>query len=147
MFDNTDNTQKSTVDGSAMIRTGYDPTQLTGADQLRSKMHQAMMINPSSCNEKNINAYAKMAGELKAQTVLFKHESKQRLEAARNAFNFRNAQWQHVQGAARLEAQYQASEARNLQGMSETLLQLGVTQEQHSGFSKHLDTAERMMKF
>jgi hypothetical protein len=130
-----------------MIRTGYDPKQIIGADELRSKIHQALVLNPHAVSEANINAYAKMSGQIRGATELLKRESKQRLETARAALNARNVLWQHAQQAAALETQYQQGEARNLQQMSGRLIDLGITQEQHSGFSSHLDIAERVMKF
>lgn len=133
---------------SAIIKSGYDVHSLAGdTEKLKPTFQNALHINSlKDANETNIRQAAKDAGALKGLLTNFKHYSRQQLEVARNALQLRQAAMNHQQQAAGLELQWEQGTARHLQGMSDKLLQLGIVEENHTGFTQYCDTADRLLK-
>ncbi|XAI95703.1 hypothetical protein [Dolichospermum phage Dfl-JY23] len=148
MFGDKHSHDSNGSNSTAIIKSGYDVTALAGnANMLKNTFHQALHISDiKKCDEKQIRQASKDAGALKGLLTNFKHFSRQKLEVARNALALRNAALNHQRQAAGLELQYQQGTDRHLQAMSDTLLQLGIVEETHTGFTQYCDTADRLLK-
>ncbi|QLF85119.1 hypothetical protein [Nostoc phage YongM] len=133
---------------SSIIKSGYDVTKLAGnTELLKSTFHNALNVpNVKECTEERIHQASKDAGTLRGLNVMFKNYSRETLNVAKAALGLRNTALNHQKQAANLELQWQQGTSRHLQGMSETLLQLGITQKSHEGFTTYCDTADRLLR-
>ncbi|AND75625.1 hypothetical protein [Nostoc phage A1] len=148
MFGDNHSHNASNTSGSAIIKSGYDVTSLAGdTELLKPTFQNALKIGSlKDATEKSIYQAAKDAGTMRGLGVMFKNYSREKLNVAKAALGLKNAAMAHQKQAANLELQWEQGTARHLQGMSETLLQLGITQENHTGFTTYCDTADKLLK-
>jgi hypothetical protein len=133
---------------SEIVKSGYDIKQgLQELSKLKSEFNQALRLDPADCNEETLNRYANAEGQIRGFNVIAKRVSKQKLNAARAMNQTHQIMWQHAQGAAQLELQWQQTVARNLEQMSEKLLDMGTVQQSHAGFAEYVDTADRIITY
>jgi len=125
------------------LSTGYKlglPTKQTN----RAIITKALTMG-NKPTQKNVEAFAKEEGRLKATVELFKRESKERLGVANQSIALETAAWQHLQAAAGVESRYQQLTANNVQNLSPKLLDMQTTQAQHSGYTELINVAAEMV--
>ena len=149
MFGDKDDSSlaSSSGKGSEILKSGYNPTQIKGTEKLRSEFSQALDLDPEQAKEGTIKEFAKKHGKYKAMAANVKRLSEEKLGAAKGMHQVYDAVLDHVQKATDLELEWQGSTQEFLEAMSPKLLDLEVGQEQHSGFTEYLDTADRLLKF
>lgn len=134
--------------GSEIIRSGYNvKEQLQDLGTVRTKFQDALTLRDSDCNEATLDKYANIEGQVRGFNAIAKRVSKQKLNAARAISQTHQIMWQHAQSATQMEIQWQQTAARNLEQMSEKMLDMSTTQQSHSGYAQHLDTADRMITY
>lgn len=141
-------TSGGSSNGSSIIKSGYDTkNQLDGLSNLKSLFSEALMLRPEDCNEATLEKYSNMEGKVRGFNALVKRVSKQKLNTARAIGQTHQLMWQHAQNAAQQEIQWQQTAARNLEQMSEKMLDMNTVQQSHAGFTKYLDTADRIITY
>jgi len=133
--------------GSSILKSGYDSTQVKGAGKLRGDFTKSLDLNPEQAKESNIKEAAKDHGKYKALAHNVKRLSTEKLGAATGIHQVYDAVMTHAVGAAKLELGWQQTTQRGLEELSPLLLDMDVHQEQHSGFAEYLDKADRLLKF
>jgi len=133
--------------GSSILKSGYDPTQVKGAGQLRTQFTKALDLDPEQAKEGTIKEAAKQNGKYKALAHNVKRLSTEKLGAATGIHQVYDAVMTHAVGAAKLELGWQQTTQRGLEELSPLLLDMDVHQEQHSGFAEYLNTADKLLKF
>lgn len=133
---------------SSIIGSGYEAGGLVkqfGA--LRTKFQNALTISDSDATVAVIEANAKLEGQYRGFNSLLKRASKQKLAAARAISNTYNSYWQHAQSAAQLELGWRQSTARNLEQMSEKLIDLGTVEASHNGYAQYSNVADKLISY
>lgn len=146
--DNNESAIASTSgNGSEILKSGYNPTQIKGTQKLRSEFSLALDLDPLEAKEGAIKEYAAKHGKYKAMAATVKRLSAEKLGAAKAMHQVYDSVLDHAQKATDLELEWQGSTQEFLEAMSPKLLDLEVGQEQHSGFTEYLDTADRLLNF
>ena len=134
--------------GSDIIKSGYDiKGQLQDLPKLKQDFSQALKLESSDCNEETLDKYANIEGQVRGFNAIAKRVSKQKLNAARAIGQTHQILWQHAQSATQQEMQWQQTAARNLEQMSEKMLDMGVIQNSHAGFTEYVDTADKIVTY
>lgn len=134
--------------GSDIIKSGYDvKNQLQDLSKLKQEFTQALKLEAGDCNEATLDRYANIDGQVRGFNAIAKRVSKQKLNAARAIGQTHQILWQHAQNATQQEIQWQQTSARNLEQMSEKMLDMGTVQQSHAGFSHYVDTADKMITY
>lgn len=134
--------------GGSIVQSGWSIEDSVGnLSKMRDDFASCLELDPDNISVEGVYAAAEMEGEYRGYNEIYKRQSKQQLNAARAVKKQYDAEFQHINQAAQLENQWQQSTARNLQKLSGTLIDLGVTQRQHDGFSAYLDEADRMIQY
>ena len=137
----------SNGNGSSILKSGYDPTQVKGAGKLRKDFTKALDLDPEQAKEGNIKEAAKQHGKYKALAHNVTRLSKEKLGAAEGLNQVYEAVMGHAVGAARQELKWQQTTQKGLEELSPLLLDMDIHQEQHSGFAEYLDKADKLLKF
>lgn len=147
MFGENNELTASTNNGSEILKSGYNPTQIKGTQKLRTEFSQALDLDPEQAKKGVIKEYATKHGKYKAMAATVKRLSDEKLGAAKGMHQVYDAVLEHVEKATDLELEWQGSTQEFLEAMSPKLLDLEVGQEQHAGFNEYLDVADRLLKF
>ena len=145
--DNDSAITSSSGNGSSILKSGYDATQVKGAGKLRGDFTKALDLDPEQAKESNIKEAAKQNGKYKALAHNVKRLSTEKLGAATGIHQVYDAVMTHAVGAAKLELGWQQTTQRGLEELSPLLLDMDIHQEQHSGFAEYLDKADKLLKF
>lgn len=145
--DNDSAITSSSGNGSSILKSGYDPTQIKGAGKLRGDFTKALDLDPEQAKESNIKQAAKDHGKYKALAHNVKRLSTEKLGAAEGINQVYDAVMVHAVGAAKQELKWQQTTQRGLEELSPLLLDMDIHQEQHSGFAEYLDKADKLLKF
>ncbi|QVQ57057.1 hypothetical protein ELBI_52 [Anabaena phage Elbi] len=149
MFGETYKHNSSGSNGNnSIIKSGYDVTSLgANAEKLKATFHDALAIRDiRDANEESTYQYTQDAGALNGLATQFKHWSKAKIKTGQAALRLRQAVLGHQQQAAQLEIGWEQSGARHLQQMSDKLIQLGIVENDHKGFTQYCDVADRLLK-
>ncbi|AND75533.1 hypothetical protein [Nostoc phage N1] len=148
MFGETINVTPNDSSSGSIIKSGYNVTNLgANAEKLKTTFQDALNIRDiKDANEKSTYQYTQDAGALNGLALQFKHWSKAKIKTAQAALRLRQAVLGHQQQAAQLEIGWEQSSARHLQQMSDKLIQLGVVENDHKGFTQYCDVADKLLK-
>ena len=148
MFNNNVNSSGSGSNGGTIVQSGYKVGgELRGIGKLREEFADALTLDNDDVTVDTINKFAEKEGMYRGYNALLKRVSKQKLNAARAIGQSYNIAWQHAQGAAQQEIQWRQTTARNLEQMSEKLIDLGVVEKSHGGFATYLDEADKLVGY
>ncbi len=148
-----DNNDKAIVQtdsnrGGDIIKSGYDPMQVKGSSELRTKFAKTLDFNPKSdSKESTVRSTARTHGEYRGMAEMAKRASQEKLAAGQAILDVYGIALDHANQAASLELQWQQRTQKGLEALSPKLLDMGVHQEQHAGFAEYCNMADQHLKF
>jgi hypothetical protein len=133
---------------SGIVKSGYDvDASIQGFGKLRKDFAESLKMNPEDITEDKILQNAEMEGKARGFLSMYKRGSAQKLKVAQALVQTYGAAWQHSQQAAGLENQWRQTTARNLEQMSEKIMDLKTVDRSHTGFASYSDSADKLISY
>jgi hypothetical protein len=141
------NKPKVDKNSGSIIKSGHDVTKIVGLARIKSDFASALELTSTDATEATILEYAEKGGQFRGFNTLLARASKMKLNTAKAALKTNQIVFNHANVAAKTELGYQKATAKNLETMSETLLDLGIEQSQHAGFASYNAKADSLISF
>lgn len=148
MFDNDMGSNFGGSNNGEIIKSGYDVRRgFQGMGDVKKNFRQALELSKEDLTEDALSNGARLEGRLRGYGTMLNHAVRQKQKLANAALNIQRNLWQHANNSANAELQWQRTEARGLEQMSDKLLQLDMEQKAHGGFAEYCDGADRLMNY
>lgn len=139
------NSENSNTSNKSSIGTGHEVGKIAGFKEVRESIKKAMVLDHTKVSVDNVLKTANEAGQIRSYASVLGEQSKQQQKVIQGGVKVHQTLMNHALSAARAEVQYESATARGIEGLSETMLKLGVERESHDGYTQYNKLADGIL--